>query len=104
MCLVPERNLTVLLSSSSPQKKIISITSEQMVLSNFLRLKLGVPSFFRVGGFIPEMWCYVLSSPLFRFNALIYEVWCIAVNTLYVREVNSEGISFKNKALGRDKE
>lgn len=104
MCLVPKRNLTVLLSSSAPQKKIIFVTSEQMVLSNFLRLELGMPGFFKVGGFIPEIWCYVLSSPLFPFSVRIQKVWRVLVNTLCVKGVNSLGISFKNKALGRDKE
>lgn len=49
MCLVPKRNLSVPLSSSSPQKKRVFITSEQMaVLSNFPRLKRGGLSSFRV--------------------------------------------------------
>lgn len=103
MCLVPKRNLTVLPSSSTPQEKIIFITSEQMVLSNFLRLELGMLSFFRVSSFILEM-CCVLSSPLFQFGVLMHKVWCVLVNTLCVKGVNSLGISFKNKALGRDKE
>lgn len=85
MCLVPKRILTVPLSSSSPQEKTVFITSEQMaVLSNFLRLKWGV---WVSSSFLPEMWWYVLSSPLFQFNALIYEVWWVVVNTPYARGV-----------------
>lgn len=73
-------------------------------LSNFLRLQLGELSFFRVCSFTCERGRYVFSFPLFQFNVLIYEVWWEVANTPYAVGVNSVGISFKNKALGRDKE